>query len=86
MKTKKPDIFLGVTMGLLVAAVLICILILNTQKSKNETEATNPPQTANTDNTQLSGNETMRRSTRRHLRPPRLPCSRRISPPSKTHN
>ena len=59
MKTKKPDIFLGVTMGLLVAAVLICILILNTQKSKNETEATNPPQTANTDNTQLSGNETI---------------------------
>jgi len=58
MKTKKPDIFLGVTMGLLVLAVVLCIVILNTQKTKNETETTNPPQLASTENTQLPGGDT----------------------------
>ena len=39
MKSKKPDVFLGVTMALLVLAVLLCIVILNTQKNKNEKES-----------------------------------------------
>ena len=51
MKTKKPDIFLGITMGMLVLAAVLCILILKTQKSKNETTTTEPPQIASTDAT-----------------------------------
>ena len=33
MKTKKPDIFLGITMGMLVLAAVLCLVILFVQKS-----------------------------------------------------
>lgn len=42
MKTKKPDIFLGVTMCMLVLAAVLCIVILFVQKnSKNPTPSGN---------------------------------------------
>lgn len=59
MKSKKPDVFLGVTMALLVLAVLLCIVILNTQKNKNEKETTGKPQIENTESTQSTGGETI---------------------------
>ena len=35
MKTKKPDIFLGITMGMLVLAAVLCLVILFAQKAGN---------------------------------------------------
>lgn len=51
MKTKKPDIFLGITMCMLVLAAVLCILILKSQKKSNEATTTEPPQLASTENT-----------------------------------
>ena len=45
MKTKKPDIFLGITMGMLVLAAVLCLTILFIQKSnsgKNPSPSNNP--------------------------------------------
>ncbi|MBQ1410941.1 MAG: serine hydrolase [Oscillospiraceae bacterium] len=55
MKTKKPDIFLGITMFMLVAAVLLCIVILKTQKDKNETATTETVQATTTEAPIASG-------------------------------
>ena len=64
MKTKKPDIFLGITMGMLVLAAVLCIVILIVQKSDSgkpakpdanvTTEALNSNETADP-NTQTTG-------------------------------
>ena len=49
MKTKKPDIFLGITMGMLVLAAVLCLTILYVQKSNpNKTPASNDPGTSDT--------------------------------------
>ena len=49
MKTKKPDIFLGITMCLLVLAAVLCIVILFVQKNAKE-----PKTPVNTDTVQTS--------------------------------
>ena len=61
MKTKKPDIFLGITLGMLVLAVILCLLILFIQKSGSSpaekpsdpisTQNANPSDTVNPDGT-----------------------------------
>lgn len=55
MKTKKPDIFLGATMCMLVLAVVLCIVILYYQKSKSSSETTEPSKVETTEGTQASG-------------------------------
>ncbi len=63
MKTKKPDIFLGITMCMLVLAVVLCIVIMFVQKSEKDPKPVDPAGTAqstkadpqNTDETQGSG-------------------------------
>lgn len=42
MKTKKPDIFLGITMCMLVLAAVLCIVILWVQKSDNNPKPSDP--------------------------------------------
>ena len=45
MKTKKPDIFLGITMCLLVLAAVLCIVILFVQKTGKTTPTVTPDNT-----------------------------------------
>ena len=42
MQKKKPDIFLGITMGMLVLAAVLCLVILIAQKSAKSKTNTNP--------------------------------------------
>ena len=46
MKTKKPDIFLGITMCMLVLAVVLCIVIMFVQKSDKDPKPVDPAGTA----------------------------------------
>ncbi len=56
MKSKKPDIFLGITMCMLVLAAVLCIVILNLQKRNSEEEtSTEASQSMSAENTQPSG-------------------------------
>ena len=51
MQKKKPDIFLGITVGMLVLAAVLCLVILFAQKSstsKNTNDANNPAGPADT--------------------------------------
>lgn len=50
MKTKKPDIFLGITLGMLVLAVILCLVILFVQKS-GDSPAQNPEGESTTQST-----------------------------------
>ena len=47
----KPDIFLGITMCMLVLAAVLCIVILFVQKNKGETPSTEPSQVETTSST-----------------------------------
>ncbi len=64
MKTKKPDIFLGITMCMLVLAAVLCIVILFVQKAnKNPTPGTDPAvvdskDPVNTDSNAIASNNT----------------------------
>jgi len=64
MKTKKPDIFLGITMGMLVLAAVVCLVILFAQKSgnaqttKNTMEQAIASQPANPGNTPSDSGKT----------------------------
>ena len=42
MTKKKPDIFLGITMGMLVLAALLCVVILIVQKQTDSKPSVNP--------------------------------------------
>lgn len=44
MKTKKPDIFLGITMAMLVLAAVLCLVILVVQKPSQSSTKTDPSQ------------------------------------------
>ena len=48
MKMKKPDIFLGITLCMLVLAAVLCIVILFAQKSGNDTSLDSGSNPANT--------------------------------------
>lgn len=54
MKTKKPDIFLGITIGMLVLAVILCLVILLAQKS-GDSPAETPSNTASTNDSGKNG-------------------------------
>ena len=49
MKTKKPDIFLGITMCLLVLTAVLCIVILFVQKSSKDSPTTTDTQLSASD-------------------------------------
>ena len=49
MKTKKPDIFLGIVICMLVLTAVLCIVILFVQKSGSEPAETGTPQISNTE-------------------------------------
>ena len=55
MKTKKPDIFLGITLGMLVLAVILCLVILFVQKS-GDSPAQQPEPENTTQGTGETGN------------------------------
>ncbi|MBO4418513.1 MAG: serine hydrolase [Oscillospiraceae bacterium] len=55
MKKSKPDIFLGITMCMLVLAVVLCIVILFVQKNNSEKETTEPSQITTTESPVPSG-------------------------------
>ena len=59
MKTKKPDIFLGITMGMLVLAAVLCLVILLVQSKGTEPSGSDPGQVvlgSDTQNTGETGN------------------------------
>jgi hypothetical protein len=58
MKSRKPDIFLGITMCMLVLAAVLCIVILFVQKNNESKETTEATQIT-TEAPKPSGNETL---------------------------
>ena len=55
MKTKKPDIFLGITMGMLVLAAVLCIVILFVNKNAKDPTPSGNTLATDTNNTVNTG-------------------------------
>lgn len=75
MTKKKPDLFLGITMGMLVLAALLCVIILIVQKQTNSKPAVKPSgtvvsnDTAASDDTGESNGSTEATKPSQHVQP-----------------
>ena len=77
MKTKKPDIFLGITMCLLVLAAVLCIVILFVNKSGKTNNSENPA------DSQVSTTESNSAQTNESGEPITPPASGEVPPETK---